>query len=319
MAVSVPRITSAHVHRFRDEGYFVVEDAVPPTDLDTLRGECQRFVDERDREMTRLGVDTLDLCHRGRRYFVHAYDKSPAVTRFLFSDLMAHTARALGTPPTCSAKPTAPSTCCPIRAPVPATSSSIVATRRPTTWSATSATTQATRSSCPREASSPSRAPSSTAPAPTPPTTPVGSISRSIRPSRSSTKIAQAPGTSPSHSPSPDGDPAAQTSMVTQRVKHMATSLRSAGMSEPSGSGQLDAREERTPKGKDPALGHPEVAEPGMFAESADRPEFSPARRALAEATSQILRGLATKRWPLGTLPDRPTRPARSAAPATDP
>jgi ectoine hydroxylase-related dioxygenase (phytanoyl-CoA dioxygenase family) len=94
MAVPVPRITSAHARRFRDEGYFVVEDAVPPTDLDTLRGECQRFVDERDREMTRLGVDTLDLCHRGRRYFVHAYDKSPAVTRFLVSDLMAHTARA---------------------------------------------------------------------------------------------------------------------------------------------------------------------------------------------------------------------------------
>jgi len=95
MAVSVPRITMAKARRrFRNEGYFVVEDAVPPADLETLRGECQRFVDERDQEMTRLGVDTLDLCHRGRRYFVHAYDKSPEVKRFLFSDLMAHTARA---------------------------------------------------------------------------------------------------------------------------------------------------------------------------------------------------------------------------------
>jgi ectoine hydroxylase-related dioxygenase (phytanoyl-CoA dioxygenase family) len=93
MAVSVS-ITSAHVRRFRDEGYFVVEGAVPPSDLEMLRGECQRFVDERDREMTHLGVDTLDLCHRGRRYFVHAYGKSPAVERFLFSDLMAHSARA---------------------------------------------------------------------------------------------------------------------------------------------------------------------------------------------------------------------------------
>ena len=94
MAVSVPRITSTHARRFRDEGYFVLEDAVPPTDLATLRGECQRFVDERDHEMTRLGVDKLDLCHRGRRYFVHAYGKSPAVERFLFSDLMAHAAQA---------------------------------------------------------------------------------------------------------------------------------------------------------------------------------------------------------------------------------
>jgi ectoine hydroxylase-related dioxygenase (phytanoyl-CoA dioxygenase family) len=94
MAGSVTEITSAHARRFRDEGYFVVERAVPAHDLEILRGECQRFVDERDREMTRLGVDALDLCHRGRRYFVHAFGKSTAVERFLFSDLMAHTARA---------------------------------------------------------------------------------------------------------------------------------------------------------------------------------------------------------------------------------
>ena len=44
--------------------------------------------------MDRLGVDTLDLDHRGRRYFVHAYDTSPTVRQFLFSDLMAEVARA---------------------------------------------------------------------------------------------------------------------------------------------------------------------------------------------------------------------------------
>jgi hypothetical protein len=201
MAVSAPRITSAHARRFRDEGFFVIEGAMSPKDLETLRGECQRFVDERDREMTRLGVDTLDLCHRGRRYFVHAYGKSPAVERFLFSDLMAQSAQAaLGDtvylfneqyvvkaaergmkfgwhqdsgftpyphPPYLMCwiplddvtRPTAPSTCCPTRGPAHATSSSIVATGRPTTWSATSATTQATRSSCPPAASSASQPP----------------------------------------------------------------------------------------------------------------------------------------------------------------
>jgi ectoine hydroxylase-related dioxygenase (phytanoyl-CoA dioxygenase family) len=83
--------------RFRDEGFFVLEDVVPPEDLEALRRECQRFVDERDREMDRLGVDSLDLDHRGSRYFVHAFGKSPAVERFLFSDVMADVARtALG-------------------------------------------------------------------------------------------------------------------------------------------------------------------------------------------------------------------------------
>ena len=81
-------------HRFREEGYFVLEGVVPPGDLEMLRGECRRFVDERDREMDRLGVDVLDLDRRGSRYFVHAYGKSPAIERFLSSDIMVRVARA---------------------------------------------------------------------------------------------------------------------------------------------------------------------------------------------------------------------------------
>jgi ectoine hydroxylase-related dioxygenase (phytanoyl-CoA dioxygenase family) len=83
-----------HAHRFREQGYFVLEGAVAPDALDTLRGECQRFIAERDREMDRLGVDALDLDHRGSRYFVHAYGKSPAVERFLSSDFMIQIALA---------------------------------------------------------------------------------------------------------------------------------------------------------------------------------------------------------------------------------
>jgi ectoine hydroxylase-related dioxygenase (phytanoyl-CoA dioxygenase family) len=83
--------------RFEDDGFFVLEAVVPAEDLESLRSECRRFVDERDREMDRLGVDTIDLDHRGSRYFVHAFGQSAAVERFLFSDLMARVARtALG-------------------------------------------------------------------------------------------------------------------------------------------------------------------------------------------------------------------------------
>lgn len=94
MADSAPRTTTAHTRRFRDDGCFVVDGALAPADLETLRGECGRLIEERDREMTRLGVDTLDLCHRGRRYFLHAYETSPAVRRFLRSDVMVDVARA---------------------------------------------------------------------------------------------------------------------------------------------------------------------------------------------------------------------------------
>jgi ectoine hydroxylase-related dioxygenase (phytanoyl-CoA dioxygenase family) len=47
--------------------------------------------------MDRLGLDVLDLDHRGRRYFLHGYDTSAALRRFLTSDFMAQLARtALG-------------------------------------------------------------------------------------------------------------------------------------------------------------------------------------------------------------------------------
>jgi ectoine hydroxylase-related dioxygenase (phytanoyl-CoA dioxygenase family) len=94
MATTVPLVSPDQARQFREEGFFVLERVVPERQLATLRDECQRFVDASDREMDRLGVDQHDLDHRGRRYFVHAYGKSPAVQRILFSDPMAQIARA---------------------------------------------------------------------------------------------------------------------------------------------------------------------------------------------------------------------------------
>ena len=89
--------TADHARRFAEDGFFVLDEVVPPEELELLRRECGRLVEERNREMDRLGVDTLDLDHRGRRYFVHAYETSAGVRRFLFSDLMAEVAStALG-------------------------------------------------------------------------------------------------------------------------------------------------------------------------------------------------------------------------------
>jgi len=90
----VTPIAPQHVRHFRDEGFFILEKVVSPSDLETLRGECQRLIEERDREMERLGVEKLDLDHKGSRYFVHAYETSPAARRFLLSDLMAQIAEA---------------------------------------------------------------------------------------------------------------------------------------------------------------------------------------------------------------------------------
>jgi ectoine hydroxylase-related dioxygenase (phytanoyl-CoA dioxygenase family) len=87
-------VTTEHVRQFQQDGFFVLEDVVPQHDLQALRTECQRFIDEREAEMNRLGVDNLDLDHRGRRYFVPAYHHSDVVRRFLSSELMCRIARA---------------------------------------------------------------------------------------------------------------------------------------------------------------------------------------------------------------------------------
>jgi ectoine hydroxylase-related dioxygenase (phytanoyl-CoA dioxygenase family) len=97
MTAPAALITTDHTRRFAEDGFFILEDVVPADDLEILRRACGRLVEDRDREMDRHGVDTLDLDHRGRRYFVHAFDSCPEVRGFLFSDLMAQVARtALG-------------------------------------------------------------------------------------------------------------------------------------------------------------------------------------------------------------------------------
>jgi ectoine hydroxylase-related dioxygenase (phytanoyl-CoA dioxygenase family) len=94
--IPVPRseITAAHVRSFREEGFMILESVVSPDELELLRAQCQRLIAERDHEMDRLGVDRLDLDHRGSRYFVHGYGKGAQLERFRRSDLMLCIARA---------------------------------------------------------------------------------------------------------------------------------------------------------------------------------------------------------------------------------
>jgi ectoine hydroxylase-related dioxygenase (phytanoyl-CoA dioxygenase family) len=94
MSSSKTRVLSGHRRRFRENGFFVLEDVLTAEDLETLRTECRRLVEERELEMEGLGVDTIDLDHRGSRYFLHAYGKCPSVEGFLRSDLMVEVARA---------------------------------------------------------------------------------------------------------------------------------------------------------------------------------------------------------------------------------
>lgn len=53
-------VSAEHDRRFAEAKFFVLDEVVPPA-LEILRQVRGRLVDERNREMDRLGVDTLDL------------------------------------------------------------------------------------------------------------------------------------------------------------------------------------------------------------------------------------------------------------------
>jgi ectoine hydroxylase-related dioxygenase (phytanoyl-CoA dioxygenase family) len=90
-----PIVTDLHQQQFKDEGYFILKDVVPPGHLQMLRDNCQGLIDEANAEMDAKGVDRIGINARGKRYFVNnCYPKKPSMGPFVFSELMAQVCRA---------------------------------------------------------------------------------------------------------------------------------------------------------------------------------------------------------------------------------
>lgn len=87
---STSHITDNQRKQYREEGYFVLTNALPESTLAVLRSICDTLVHDQDVEMDRLHTDVLNLSRRNSRYFVFlAYKDNPALGQFIFSDLMA--------------------------------------------------------------------------------------------------------------------------------------------------------------------------------------------------------------------------------------
>ena len=88
-------ITEAQKQQYRDEGYFILENAIPQEHLEAMRGACQEKMDALDAEMDRQGVDKLGINHKGSRYFLpFLSQENKAVREFIFSEPMAEICRA---------------------------------------------------------------------------------------------------------------------------------------------------------------------------------------------------------------------------------
>jgi ectoine hydroxylase-related dioxygenase (phytanoyl-CoA dioxygenase family) len=81
--------------QFAEEGYAVFEGALAGPMLDLLRDQCESFIAREDARMDDLGVDSLGITHRGKRYFANECQRSqPALRAMLFSETMADVCRA---------------------------------------------------------------------------------------------------------------------------------------------------------------------------------------------------------------------------------
>ncbi|MEX2171463.1 MAG: phytanoyl-CoA dioxygenase family protein [Pirellulales bacterium] len=88
-------ISDAHLRQYQEEGYFILERAIPEEHLQIIAGACDHLIDVMHQEMDRLGTDHIHISHRGKRYHIaKQYDQAPRLDEFIFSDLMADICRA---------------------------------------------------------------------------------------------------------------------------------------------------------------------------------------------------------------------------------
>ncbi len=89
-------LSQRHLDQYRRDGYCVVERGIPAEHLELLRAGSQQSIDAVHAEMDRRGTDTVDLNHRGRRYFSgHPSLTNPTLFDFIYSPLMEGVCRQL--------------------------------------------------------------------------------------------------------------------------------------------------------------------------------------------------------------------------------
>lgn len=80
---------------FAAEGYAVFEGVLTGIMLEMLREQCSQFIAREDARMDALGVDSIGITHRGRRYFANQCQRShPVLRQMLFSPVMIDICRA---------------------------------------------------------------------------------------------------------------------------------------------------------------------------------------------------------------------------------
>src|ERR1700676_3656250 len=88
-------ISAVQKQLFQDEGYMILERAIPNDTLQWLREECSYFMGYSDAGMDLRNAAIDGINHRGNRYFIsNRYRLRPRMSEFIFSPLMAEVTTA---------------------------------------------------------------------------------------------------------------------------------------------------------------------------------------------------------------------------------
>jgi ectoine hydroxylase-related dioxygenase (phytanoyl-CoA dioxygenase family) len=80
--------------QFRDEGFFVLENVVPPEHLAMMREVCTEMITGYDAEMDAAGETQQGLNIKGNRYFIANRHEGTRLPEFIYSDVMEQVCRA---------------------------------------------------------------------------------------------------------------------------------------------------------------------------------------------------------------------------------
>ena len=88
-------IYAKQAEQYRKEGYAVFEGVLEASVLAMLREQCDLAIAREDARMDELGVDTIGMTHRGKRYLANQCQRAqPVLRQLLLSPLLAELCRA---------------------------------------------------------------------------------------------------------------------------------------------------------------------------------------------------------------------------------
>lgn len=87
-------LSDEQLSQFKEEGFCIVKNVIPQELIERLRGECERFIKEKDDEMDRKGVEVDEINHKRKRYFIALrYKDSETMQDLIFGKQMEEITR----------------------------------------------------------------------------------------------------------------------------------------------------------------------------------------------------------------------------------